>query len=114
GVEDVMKLRTQLSEMSKEQKELARQAAQPELIKAARAETDAVAKMIVQVYDAAHQPIAQGDPPLTRQGTDALLETLFFMASQVQGGDAAVVAQPKPTQEMKDQWAKNLAANYAQ
>src|SRR5207237_3184041 len=57
GVEDVVKFRAQLSEMNKQQKELARQAAQPELIKQARNETDPVAKMIVQVYDAAHQPI---------------------------------------------------------
>jgi len=83
------------------------------LIKAARKESDAVAKMIVQVYEAAHQPIAPGDPPLTRQAADAMLEVLFFMAAQVQGGDAAAAALPQPTQEMKDQWAKNLAANYA-
>jgi hypothetical protein len=109
GIEDVVKFRAQLSGMSKEQKELARQAAQPELIKQARDETDPVAKMIVQVYDAAHQPIADGDPPLTRQATDAMLETLFFMASQVQGG-----AEVTPTPEMKGQWAKALAGSYGQ
>jgi hypothetical protein len=109
GVEEVLKLRGQLSEMNKEQKELARQAAQPELIKQARKETDPVAKMIVQVYDAAHQPIAQGDPPLTRQATDALLESLFFMASQVNGG-----SEVTPTPQMKEQWAKALAGSYGQ
>ena len=109
GIEDVVKFRAQLSEMSKEQKELARQAAQPELIRQARNETDPVAKMIVQAYDAAHQPIAAGDPPLTRQATDALLETLFFMASQVQGA-----AEVMPTPEMKEQWAKALAGSYDQ
>lgn len=107
GVEDVVKLRAQLSGMTSEQKELARRAAQPELIKQARKETDPVAKMIVRVYDAAHQPIAPGDPPLTRQATDAMLETLFFMASQVQGG-----AEVTPTAKMKDQWAKALADSY--
>lgn len=108
SIEDVLKLRGQLSEMPKQQKELARQAAQPELIKQARKETDPTAKMIVQVYDAAHQPIAQGDPPLTRQATDALLESLFFMASQVRGGGTDVM----PTQRMKEQWAKALAESY--
>jgi hypothetical protein len=112
GTLQALKLRAQLSQMTPQQKILARQAAQPELIKAARKETDPVAKMIVQVYEAGHQPIATGDPPLTRQAADAMLEVLFFMATQVQGGDAAVITQPKPTQEMKDQWAKNLAANY--
>jgi len=109
GIEEVIKLRAQLSAMTRQQKELARQAAQPELIKKAREEPDPVAKMIVQVYDAAHQPIAQGDPPLTRQSTDALLETLFFMASQVRGG-----AEVTPTPEMKEQWAKALAGSYGQ
>jgi hypothetical protein len=95
--------------MTKQQKELARQAAQPELIKRARGESDPVARMIVGVYDAAHQPIAEGDPPLTRQATDALLETLFFMACQVRGG-----AEVTPTPEMKEQWAKALAGSYEQ
>ena len=112
GTLEVRKLRAQLSAMTSEQKQLARQAAQPELIKAAQKETDAVAKMIVQVYENAHQPIAQGEPPLTRQSADALLEMLFFMASQVQGGDAAAAVRTQPTQQMKDEWAKNLAANY--
>jgi hypothetical protein len=112
GTLEALKLRAQLSQMTPEQKALARQAAQPELIKAARKETDPVAKMIVQVYEAGRQPIAEGDPPLTRQAADAMLEVLFFMAAQVQGGDAAVASLPQPTREMKDQWAKNLAANY--
>jgi hypothetical protein len=95
--------------MTKEQRELARQAAQPEAIKQWRTETDAVAKLMVQIYDAAHQPIAPGDPPLTRQSSDALLEVLFFMACQVNGqpGDVQV------TGEMKDQWAKQIAGAYA-
>ena len=112
GTLEALKLRAQLSEMTPQQKALARQAAQPELIKQARKEADPVAKMIVRVYEAGHQAIAAGDPPLTRQAADAMLEMLFFMAAQVQGGDAAVATQPQPTQEMKDQWAKNLAANY--
>jgi hypothetical protein len=111
GTQDILKMRAQLSAMSPEQKALARQQAQPQLIKAARSETDAIAKMIVQVYDAAHKPIAPGNPPLTRQAADAMLEVLFFMASQVQSGDSAL--QPTATPQMKDQWAKNLAANYA-
>jgi len=112
GTLEALKLRAQLSQMTPQQKAVARQAAQPELIKAARQEADPVAKMIVQVYEAGRQPIAQGDPPLTRQAADAMLEVLFFMAAQVQGGDSAVMNLPAPTQEMKDQWAKNLAANY--
>ena len=112
GTLEALKLRAQLSQMTPQQKAVARQAAQPELIKAARQETDPVAKMIVQVYEAGREPIAEGDPPLTRQAADAMLEVLFFMAAQVQGGDAAAAALPPPTQEMKDQWAKNLAANY--
>jgi hypothetical protein len=110
GVQDVLKLRAQLATMTAEQKMLVRQTAQPEVIKTARSETDAISKVVVQVYDAAHKPIAAGNPPLTRQAADAMLEVLFFMASQVRLGDTA--AQPSPTPQMKEVWANNLAANY--
>ena len=40
------------------------------------------------VYEASHKPIANGTPPLTRQGTDAFLESLFFMVGEVSGRPA--------------------------
>lgn len=52
--------------------------------------------------------LVKADPPLTRDAADALLDVLFFEACQVN-------SQPEvmPTPQMKEQWAKELTANYA-
>ncbi|HUU06779.1 MAG TPA: hypothetical protein VMZ49_12985 [Patescibacteria group bacterium] len=50
--------------------------------------------------------VVAGSPPLTRQGTDAFLEALFFMAGEVSGQRSA------PEQKTKDNWAQSLAAEY--
>ncbi|MFI5378458.1 MAG: hypothetical protein ACHRHE_04110 [Tepidisphaerales bacterium] len=108
GTAEVLKVRTQLSAMTKAQRELARQAVQPELIKNWRQDRHAIARTMLGIYDAAHQPIAAGEPPLTRQSADATIELLYFMASQVAGGE-----EVQPTAGVKDEWARNLAAGYA-
>src|SRR5207237_7987644 len=59
------------------------------------------------IYDAAPQPIADGDPALTRQAADATIEVLFFMACQVEGGGTI-----SPAKAVKDEWAKKLAEAY--
>jgi hypothetical protein len=108
GMADVLAMRAQLAKLTAAEKEVARQAAQPETIKQWRTESDAGAKLMVEIYDAAHKPIAPGEPPLTRQGADAMLEVLLFMAAEVEG-QPAVSATPA----MKDEWARGLAAGYA-
>lgn len=65
-----------------------------------------MARWALAVYESSHKIIAPGTPPLTRQGTDAYLETLFFMTGEVSG------QQFIPDRKMKDDWAKKLAANY--
>jgi hypothetical protein len=109
----VFEARNELDKMKADQKELARVAARGEVIKQWRDEAakgDRMAKMMIEVYDAAHKAIAQGkagEPPLTRQQSDATLEILHFMASKVAGFDVA------PSAEQKDEFATKLAANYA-
>jgi hypothetical protein len=69
-----------------------------------------MARMMIDVYDAAHAPIAQGkpgEPPLTRQQSDAVLEILHFMAGKVAGFDVG------PSTEQKTDFANRLAAQYA-
>ena len=80
---------------------------EPELLAQMRQQpNEPMAKWALAVYEASHRPIAQGAPPLTRQGTDAFLEALFFMAGEVNG------QQSVPDQKLKDDWARSLAANY--
>jgi hypothetical protein len=72
---------------------------------------DRMAKLMIDVYDGAHRPIAvgkAGEPPLTRQSSDATLEILHFMASKVAGFDVA------PSEPQKAEFATKLAARYAE
>lgn len=109
---DIFKARNQLDELKAEKKEFARQAARAEVIKQWGDEAskgDPMAKLMVNVYDQAHKPIAQakpGEPALTRQQSDATLEILHFMASKVAGIDVG------PSDEQKKEFAAHFAAAY--
>jgi hypothetical protein len=65
------------------QHDYARTLAQPVLIKGLRAEKgDPEARSLVAAFDAAHRPIGDGDPPLTRQASDAWTELYCFVNNQ--------------------------------
>ena len=114
GLWEVFKARDELNKLKGDKKELARVAARAEVIKNWREEAntgDAMARLMVEVYDRAHQPLAQGrqgEPPLTRQQSDATLEILHFMASKVAGFDVG------PSNQQKADFAKNLTGKYAE
>lgn len=107
GVEEFQKARRQLAEMPPAKRELARQAMQPQALEDWRKQTDDLPRMIVEIYDAAHKPIAAGVPPLTRQASDAGLELLYFMACQTLGGQ-----EVRPDATAKDEWARRMIAEY--
>jgi hypothetical protein len=111
GVQEIIKGRLQLDKLTDPQKkELARQMIRTEILKQWRQEAtqgDKMARLMVEIFDSANKAIAAGDPPLTRQSTDATLEILHFMASKVVGaGDVA------PGKEQKDQFATSLIGVY--
>jgi hypothetical protein len=68
---------------------------------------DPLAAWVLEIYYSAHTPIAQGDPPLTRQVADAYTEVNCFMISEVIGGEAF-----KPDKAFKDQLSSALIAEY--
>lgn len=113
GLWDVFKGRNELDKLPKDKKELGRTAARAEVLKQWRDEAakgDKMARMMIDVYDAAHAPIAQGkpgEPSLTRQQSDSVLEILHFMAGKVAGFDVA------PSEQQKTEFATKLAAQYA-
>jgi hypothetical protein len=111
GVSEIVKARLELDKLTDaNRKELARQAIRVEVLKQWRTEAgqgDVMAKQMIAVYDAAHQPLVAGDPPLTRQATDATIEVIHFMASRVAG-----TADFVPGAQEKDRFATNLAAAY--
>ncbi len=69
--------------------------------------TDVLSAWVLEIYYSAHTPIAQGNPPLTRQVADAYTEVNCFMISEVIGGEAF-----KPDKAFKDQLTSALIAEY--
>jgi hypothetical protein len=108
GIIELLAARDQLAALGAAQRDLAREAIAEGAIAEWRADrTSPSAKMILEIYDAAHKPIAAGPPPLTRQAVDAFAEFLFFAAAQT----ADTTAAPAP--ELKAKLAQEAAAGYA-
>ena len=100
--------REQLAAMKPAEREVARQAILEEVVKQWRTEKDSPsAKMMMDIYDNSHKPIAAGNPPLTQQNVDAFAEFLCFAAGQTAGVTAT------PPAAMREKLAKEVAANYA-
>lgn len=70
--------------------------------------SDVLSAWVLEIYHSAHTPIAQGNPPLTRQVADAYAEVNCFMISEVLGGEAF-----KPDKALKDRLASALVAEYS-
>jgi hypothetical protein len=64
------------------------------------------ARWFVNLYDAAHQPLANGHPPLTRQMADAYLDLRCFFAEQ-SGQSCGDVSK------LRSEWASALAKRYS-
>jgi hypothetical protein len=69
---------------------------------------DPTAKWMLAIYEAGHQPIADGTPPLTRQVTDAFAELMCFMIGEVLGQEVPV------PDEFREAAAGLLAARYVE
>lgn len=103
----VLALEAQTAALSPEERRLLREQAQPDVLKELRAQTDDEgARWLLEIYDAGHQPIAEGKPPLTRQVTDAFVELFCFMLSEAAGMKLEAPA------DLRDEMAKSLAASY--
>jgi hypothetical protein len=86
--QDVGMLQTaaEVAKHSAAEREFLRQKVQPGVLKEARAKSDPDMKWLMGLYDAAHKPLASGDPPLTREISDDYLDLLCFMHNQVVPG----------------------------
>lgn len=108
GVVELLALRTQLAALGEAERELARGAAAEVALAEWRKQKDnACARLMLAIYDAAHQPIAAGEPPLTRQAVEAYAEFLNFAAGKTVGLD------DKLPKESRDKLFSALIANYA-
>jgi hypothetical protein len=88
-------------------RDYARALAQPVLMKGLRAEkTDADSRLLVEAFDVAHRPIVDGDPPLTRQASDAWTELYCFVNNQ------AGYPHMDATPPLKQRFSTALAITY--
>jgi tetratricopeptide (TPR) repeat protein len=108
GTAQIIAYYTEAVKLTEAQQAAIRQALQDALLDGARKDPDSdTAKLLLGVYDAAHKPIAQGEPPLTRQMTDAYAELLIFVLAQ--GADRPELT---PTDEFRDGFAQEIAGGW--
>ncbi len=106
-VVQVVQQQIELAKLTADQRTYVRVKIEPELLTQMRDQpNDFMAQWALSVYEASHRPIANGTPPLTRQGTDAFLDALLFMAGEVSG------QQLVSNRKLKDDWAAALVAGY--
>jgi hypothetical protein len=102
----------QLAQVGETQRIQLRNQLQPQLLDQARAQpNDEFSRWLLDVYASAHQPIAAGTPPLTRQVADANAEVTYFLLQVVATGDASIDGL-KLGQALLDNWASSLAQDY--
>ena len=110
GTMQIVKAQEQVSALSPTDRNFARQKIADGMVKMLREKPgEPINRWLLDIYNSTHKPIAPGYPPLTRQMTDAYVETLFFMLAQASGK-----TDLKPTPDMLHTWAEKFAAKYKQ
>jgi hypothetical protein len=106
-VVETLALEADVSRLTEAERALVREQAQPGLLEELRKTPDTeAAQWVLAVYESGHQPLADGDPPLTRQVTDSYAELLCFMLGEVIGQSF------EAPQDFKDRVAQELVARY--
>jgi hypothetical protein len=86
GTKEILAGRAELAKLPEAQRELARHTVLEEaLAQWQKDKEDPAAAMMLAIYNASHQPIAAGEPPLTAQAVNAFAEYLNFAAGQCVG-----------------------------
>jgi hypothetical protein len=106
---NVLNFQDQLSHKTPEEQRLLREVLREKYLDLMRQTPNAVlSRWVLNIYDSAHRPIADGNPPLTLQVADAYAEFVAFMVTECLRKDAFV-----PNRHFKDQLAQSLAAKYS-
>jgi hypothetical protein len=112
-IAQIISFQGELAKAGESQRLAARQTLQPILLSSAREDAgDPFSGVLLAAYEAAHTPIAAGNPPLTRQVSDAYAETMLFMLQVVSTGDVWTVDKAIDT-SLKNGFAQELSAGYA-
>ena len=108
GTLSVLKFHDDLGQRSEAERNAMREMLQSKYLELMRqTPNDPLSQWVLAIYYSSHTPIANGNPPLTRQVVDAYAEVNSFMISEVIGGEAF-----KPDKDYKDKLANSLVAQY--
>jgi hypothetical protein len=107
-ISNTVLIQIELSKADPKQVAVIQASYEPQALEALRKQpNDPIAAWLLTVYDSSHKVLAQGNPPLTRQVSDAFLEALFFMLGEVQGKRDEV-----PSAQLKNDMAASLTSAY--
>jgi hypothetical protein len=91
------------------EREIVRQTVQPKYIAQMRAQPNSdLSRWVLGIYDAAHRPIAPGNPPLRPQVVDAYVAFLSFMMYQALGNNWSFTGGAS----FRDAVAQSIIASY--
>jgi hypothetical protein len=108
AIVNVVQLQVELSKADRKQLAVVRATYEPQVLDSMRKQpNEPMAVWALAVYESSHKVLAPGTPPLTRQTSDAFLEALFFMLSEVQGKRDEV-----PDERLKKDWAASMTGSY--
>jgi len=108
GIQEMLQARAELAKVKEAERELARQAVLEEALAQWRKDQDSEgARMMLAIHQAANQPIAQGEPPLTAQAVEAFAEFLTFAAGKAAGVEA------KLPEDTREKLVAGIAEGYA-
>jgi hypothetical protein len=105
----VVQFSDRLNRMSPKDREAYRQVLQGKFLAEMRTQPGSMlARWVLNIYDSAHNPIAPGNPPLTRQMVDAYAEVVGFMLRESMGKQYFAA-----NRVFKDALSQSLIAQYS-
>ena len=109
GTVNVLNFQDQLSQKTPEEQRLLREVLRQRYLDLMRqTPNNVLSRWVLNIYDSAHRPIADGNPPLTAQVADAYAEFVAFMVTECLHKKAFA-----PDRHFKDQLAQSLAAKFS-
>jgi hypothetical protein len=106
---NVLNFQDQLSQKTPEEQRLLREVLLEKYLDQMRqTPNEVLSRWVLNIYDSAHRPIADGNPPLTAQVVDAYAELVSFVVNECLQNNTV-----KADRHFKDQLAESLIREYS-
>lgn len=109
GTQELSNAVDELASKSEDEKRAIRVILRDKVLTEWRKGKEPVERMLAGVWDAAHEPIVAGEPPLTQQVCDATAEAYFLISCAVAG-----LGMQTPDKELLGKWTDLLKSRYPQ